>query len=238
MKKLTNLAILIAPLFLIISAIPASAQMMGGFSNSAADWDKVVEHTTKGEQEGKALWDKLQSKQVQCANVSDEDFDALGEYVMGTMTGGSHAAMNAMMIQMHGEQGEEQIHIVLGKRLSGCDINAAFPANGAGFMPMLQMMWGARLPDGQGGSSPLGFYPNNSGHMMNFGYGVLSLGFLGILLWFLWWIFVVAVIVWIARRLLGLPRGRGSRALEIVKERYAKGEITKEEFETIKKNLS
>ena len=58
------------------------------------------------------------------------------------MASESHAAMNAMMIQAHGEDGEEQIHIVMGKRLSGCDTSAAFPAISGGWMPMMNFGFG------------------------------------------------------------------------------------------------
>src|SRR3989338_8325577 len=100
---------------------------MGGFSNTSVDWNEVVEHTTREEQEGKELWNKLQVKEAACADLNDEQYGVLGEYFIGQMAGDSHAAMNAMMIQAHGEDGEEQIHIVMGKRLSGCDTSAAFP---------------------------------------------------------------------------------------------------------------
>ena len=118
----------------------ASAQMMGGFSNSSADWNAVVEHTAREEQEGKELWDKLQAKEIACENLNDEHYGVLGEYFMGQMAGDSHATMNAMMIQTHGEEGEEQIHIVMGKRLSSCDTSTAFPAGSGGWMPMMNMM--------------------------------------------------------------------------------------------------
>ena len=95
----------------------ANAQMMGarlpdgrGFSNSGADWEKVVERALREEKEDKELWGKLQAKQIACADLSDEQYGVLGEYFMGQMAGNSHAAMNAMMIQKHGEDGEEQIH--------------------------------------------------------------------------------------------------------------------------------
>lgn len=156
----SSLAILVLGLFVA----RADAQtMMNRFSNSAADWDKVVEHTVRGEKEGKEIWTNLQAKEIECAKLSDEDFDALGEYFMGQMMGNSHAAMNAMMIQMHGEDGEGQIHIVMGKRLSGCDTAAAFSAGGVGWMPMMQMMgggWGNMMGNWNNplGYNPLGFY--------------------------------------------------------------------------------
>jgi len=37
----------------------------------------------------------------------------------------------------------------MGKRLSGCDTSAAFPSQGVGFMPMMQMMWGGGWSWGQ-----------------------------------------------------------------------------------------
>ena len=56
--------------------ISANAQMMGNFSNTAVDWNEVVEHTAREEQEGKDLWDKLQEKEVACENLNDEQFGA------------------------------------------------------------------------------------------------------------------------------------------------------------------
>ncbi len=215
----------------VVSSLAASAnaQMMGGSSNTTIDWDEVVEHTIREEQEGKEVWDKLQAKQVECANLSDEEFGALGEYFMGQMTGDSHAAMNVMMMQMHGEDGEEQIHIVMGKRLSGCDTSAAVTGISGGWMPMMNMMGG-------GWSSPLGY--NSTNNMMNFGYGF---GFFGWIFMVLWWVLIIAGIVALIKWLTNQPRGNGAReksSLEILKERYARGEIDKREFDEKKKDLT
>jgi len=205
-----------------------NAQMMGGFSNSSVDWDAVVEHTLREEQEGKEVWNKLQTNELACENLSDEQFGVLGEYFMGQMAGDSHAAMNAMMIQTHGE---EQIHIVMGKRLSGCDTSAAFPAGSGGWMPMMNMMWG-------GWSSPSGSN-NSTNNMMNFGFEPLN-GF-GWIFMTLWWVLTIAGIVVLTKWLTSRSRGTHNHeksALEVLKERYAKGEIDKKEFEEKKKDGS
>ena len=208
----------------------ANAQMMGGFSNSTADWEEVVEHTNREEQEGKELWDKLQSKEVACADLNNEQYGTLGEYFMGQMAGESHAAMNAMMIQAHGEDGEEQIHVVMGKRLSGCDTSAVFPSISGGWMPMMNMMWG-------GWSSPLD--GNNSiNSMMNFGFG--PFGGFGLIFMIIWWVLIIAGIVALIKWLTSQSRGtnsHGKSALEILQERYARGEIDKKEFEEKKRDL-
>jgi len=212
-------------------ATSADAQMMGGFSNSSADWDAVIEHTNREEQEGKELWDKLQTKEVACADLNDEQYGVLGEYFMGQMAGESHAAMNAMMIQAHGEDGEEQIHIVMGKRLSGCDTSAAFPAIIGGWMPMMNMMWG-------GWSSHFGSN-NSTNNMMNFGF--TPFGGFGWIFMILRWVLIIAGIVALIKWFTSQSRGTHNHeksALEVLKERYAKGEIDKKEFEEKKKDLS
>ena len=98
-------------------------------------------HTAREEKEGKVIWEKLQAKQITCDELSDGDFGALGEYYMGQMVGDSHEAMNQMMTNMMGKEGEEQMHVVMGKRLSGCDTSAKGGVNSMmGFGNM--MGWG------------------------------------------------------------------------------------------------
>src|SRR3989338_2144759 len=116
---------LVAVCLLALGANVVFAQGMMG--NVGVDAD---DHTAREEAEGKIVWERLQAKQATCADLSDEDFGALGEYFMGTMMGDANASMNAMMTRVHGEDGEEQIHTVMGKRFSGCDTSAAFPAGG------------------------------------------------------------------------------------------------------------
>src|SRR3989344_3459307 len=101
-------------------------------------------HTAREEAEGKEIWEKLQAKQLECKDFTDETYDSLGEYFMGQSIGDTqrHALMNQMMISMMGEEGERQMHIVMGKRLSGCDTSVQLPQNGVGFMPMMWMMGG------------------------------------------------------------------------------------------------
>lgn len=239
MKKL--ILTIFATIVISSFATSANAQMMGGFSNSSADWEEVVEHTAREEQEGSELWNRLsakggsasggQAKEVVCAGLSDEQYGVLGEYFMGQMSGDSHAAMNAMMIQAHGEDGEEQIHIIMGKRLSGCDTSAAFSAISGGWMPMMNMMWG-------GWSSPLGSN-NSTNNMMNFGFG--PFGGFGWIFMILWWVLIIAGIVALIKWLTSQSRrthDHEKSPLEILKERYAKGEIDKKEFEERKKDLN
>jgi len=216
---------------IIIAAVSAAgaanAQMpvLKGFEGMGQNFgvsQEIYDHTIKEEAEGKELWSKLQAKEVVCADLNDEQYGILGEYFMGTMAGKSHAAMNAMMIQMHGEDGEEQIHIAMGKRLSGCDTLAAFPAESLSWMPMMNMMWGKGL-------SP--FNNNLTNNMMNFGFGVMG-GF-GWVFMIFWWVLIIAGIVYFVKWLIRQSGGgnSGKSALDILKERYARGEISKQEFE-------
>ncbi|MCF8050293.1 MAG: SHOCT domain-containing protein [Desulfobacterales bacterium] len=79
---------------------------------------------------------------------------------------------------------------------------------------------------------PYGMGGGNWGHMMNYGPG-------GIFMWLLI-ILVVAVVVYFifARsRSDSLPPSRQDTPLDILKKRHAKGEITREEFEQLKKDL-
>lgn len=74
------------------------------------------------------------------------------------------------------------------------------------------------------------------GHHMNMGYGSFGGGILEIL----FWILIVIGIIYLVKHLSrGREKGerKEERAIEILKERYARGEISKEEFEQKKKEL-
>lgn len=63
----------------------------------------------------------------------------------------------------------------------------------------------------------------------------------GALLMILFWIFVVAgmalLVVWMAGKMVGGGSPRES-ALEMLKKRYARGEISKEEFEEKRRDIA
>jgi putative membrane protein len=77
--------------------------------------------------------------------------------------------------------------------------------------------------------------------MMDWGFGM---GWLGLVMMGVFWVLVIAAIILLIRWRVtsGSSRGRdstaGDSALEILKKRYARGEINREEFEEKKRDLS
>ena len=151
-------------------------------------------HTTREEKEGEVVWEKLQANQINCDKLNDEDFERLGEYFMGQSIGDTqrHATMNQMMISMMGEDGEEQMHVVIGKRLSGCDTTAALPQGSSGFMPMMMnMMTG--FGETKGGVNTMMSY----GNMMGWG----GFGFLFSFFWIVILVDLILLGVWLWKKI-------------------------------------
>ncbi len=75
------------------------------------------------------------------------------------------------------------------------------------------------------------------GFMDNYGYGMMGYG--GMFFGLLCWIIIIVVAYLLIKWLLEQTKSRGNEksALDVAKERYAKGEITTEEFEEMKKHL-
>jgi putative membrane protein len=68
----------------------------------------------------------------------------------------------------------------------------------------------------------------------------IGMGFCGGFMW-LFWILLIVVIVWVVKAAVGSsnnPPEKQKSALDILKERYARSEIDKEEFEQKRKDLS
>ena len=232
MKKIFFVLITIA--FLTISSVAFAQPMMGRFWGNNQNSARADSETAKEEQEGRQIFQNLQSGQTSCQNLSEGDYELLGEYFMGTMMGDSHEAMNAMLERRLGKEGEEQMHIAMGKRMSGCDTSASYP-QGFNFMPMM---------GGWSSSTGTGFNQNNNNSMMwGFGNNPMGWGFglFGLIFMLLFWVLIIAGIVALVRWLT-ISQSHGTHKnektpLDILKERYAKGELSKEEFEAKKKYL-
>lgn len=227
----------------------ARAQMMGGPSGSygmMGGWTypwtsssseaQMSASDTQAIAAGQALYGRLQAKQTGCAALTRDDFDDLGEYFMQQITGAGHPAMDAMLSNMMGEEGDTAVHVAWGERYSGCDTNATFPGRWS------STGVGGGSASGSSGSGYYGFMPMMGYYgyapMMGYGYGGGWFGWvLMVALWALAIVGIVALARWIARgRRMGW-HGRGTSALETLRERYAKGEIDRKEFEEKKKDL-
>ncbi|HLE50858.1 MAG TPA: SHOCT domain-containing protein [Anaerolineales bacterium] len=75
--------------------------------------------------------------------------------------------------------------------------------------------------------------------MMGFGMGF------GLLLMILFWVGLVALAVWVVKALFTgdkgsptLPTGQAPTAREILDQRYARGEITREQYDLMKRELA
>jgi putative membrane protein len=82
----------------------------------------------------------------------------------------------------------------------------------------------------------------NIGGMMDYGgYGGFGVGMalFGWLFMILFWVAIILLIIWLYKQIKG-PESAAAKtetANEILKKRYARGEINKEEFEEKKKDL-
>ena len=77
--------------------------------------------------------------------------------------------------------------------------------------------------------------------MGGFGFGAGMFG-IGALIMIAFWVLVIGGAVWLVATLArgastGAPSAAGQTPLDVLKARYAKGEITKEQFEEMKRAL-
>src|SRR5665648_147144 len=88
--------------------------------------------------------------------------------------------------------------------------------------------------DGMG--SMMGGFGGSSGSFG--GFGLIGM-FIGLIFWILIIVGIVLLIKWLLdqNKLGGQSSMTGESAMEILKKRYAKGEISKEEFEQMKRDL-
>jgi|SRR3989338_451154 len=159
---------------------------------------------------------QLIDSEIGCDKITDEQLEAIGDYYMEQMhPGESHELMDNMM-GGEGSESLKQVHINIAKRLY-CNENVYIGYGMMGSGGMMSMM----------GRGMMGSYPASYDYS-NYGY------------WNIFWILlstaVIFLIVWIIHR-FGIKNTTSETPLNILRKRFAKGEITKKQFEEIKKEM-
>ncbi len=106
-------------------------------TNTSPSTQKVVQIKLE-EVEGQKLLQSIKSNSKTCKDLSQDNFEKIGDYVMRQRVGSSekHAVMDANMEQMMGKDQNVQMHIALGKNATGC----SSPVNAASNSGTMQMM--------------------------------------------------------------------------------------------------
>lgn len=223
MKKIFLISILITPMIL-------PSLVLADMSVSLEEVLAEIMRT-----QGVSEKDKLD-----CQQITDEQFEKLGEAVMGIMHPDptEHELMDKMM-GGEGSQSLKTVHISMGKRYLGCG-GEMMNGGMTGMTGMTGMM--ADGPMGSWWQTNKLTNKNNfnsiMGNFFNSPLGWFGFG-LGWLLMILFWILIIVALLALIRWLWsGGEKPKEGTALEILKERYAKGEISKKEFEEKKRNLA
>src|SRR3989338_2146976 len=148
---------------------------------------------------------------VSCSKLTNEQLEEIGNYYMEQMHPGEAHEMMDNMMGGEGSESLKQVHINMAKRLY-CNENVYIGYGMMGSGGMMNMM----------GSYPASYDYSNYGYWNIF--------------WILFFAAAIFLIVWIIHR-FGIKNIASATPLNILGKRFAKGEITKKEFEDMKKEL-
>ena len=161
----------------------------------------VIAHEHNFEEVEKLIEDK-----VPCGELSEDQLEAMGDYYMEQMhPGEAHEVMDEMM----GGEGSEalrEMHTRMARSFYCGESDAMSPG-------MMNMMMGRGMMNDGGygmmGSTPFGWY-----------------GGFGLVFMLVFWGLVIWLAVWITMKITKTYQ-KSESALEILKKRFARGEITK-----------
>jgi len=176
-----------------------------------------------------------EDEKIDCSKVTDEQLEELGEAFMSVMH--PDPEEHELMDRMMGGEGSptlSSMHRMMGARYLGCYYRRMMPRMmGREMMPgMMGGMMSYPYPckTWRGGRGMMGF--GFGRHVMDFGYGSMFMGII--------FLIIIGLVVYLVIQSVKLKRYDTSlreTPRDILKKRYARGEITKAEFEKIKKDL-
>jgi len=149
---------------------------------------------------------------ISCDKLTDEQLESIGDYYMEQMHPGE---AHEMMDEMMGGEGSEslrQMHINMAKRLY-CNEDVG------------GMMGGGMMGNNMMGSGMTGNYSAYYGYNSFWN-----------ILWLIFLMGVIVLIIWLIYNFT--KKGKESETpINILQKRYAKGDISKKQFETMKKEI-
>jgi putative membrane protein len=168
--------------------------------------------------------EKIIDSKTSCDQLTEDQLEIIGDYYMEQMhPGEDHEIMDE---RMGGEDSESlrQMHINMALSFY-CGEHSVMTSD------MMDFMMGRRGIDTQGGDMMVNGMMNWGG----FGQGWMFFGWIFMVLF---WVAFVLLIIWLYKQVTGTRDVVSvESAIEILKKRYAKGEIDKKEFEEKKKDL-
>ena len=173
--------------------------------------------------------------EIDCNAVDDSLWEEVGEALMGVMH--PDPKEHALMDEMMGGEGSDSLraaHILMGRRYAGCGDGSM----GDGMMGMMggMMMSGGMMGRGAAASGMIESGGYGAGEMS--GGNMMGFPFMGGWFWMIIvWVLIIAGIIWFIQLVRGSGRRSLSDPLTVLKERYARGEITEEEFNRMKKSI-
>lgn len=177
----------------VITTSKADAQMMGGAYQNQQITQQDIASEQEEQDAGQKIFQELQQKKVTCQTLSDDNFDKLGDYFMGQRLGSTeqHAAMDKQMTQMMGEERNTYMHIILGKRASGCFPNTQIPSNTPSFLNTVMGNESSNQNDNDRGVNSM---------MWGYSASAIGWGFLRILTWTVGLIDLILLGIWLFKR--------------------------------------
>jgi len=189
-------------------------------SSTAGTVAAEAESVATEQQQGARVLRAVEDGKRRCIDLSTQEFERVGEYVMGRMAGSTsaHRSMNDLMARMMGERSEERMHELLGQRFTGCARRGT-----ANFGAMIGMMGGVAGTGGPSLGSMMGRTSSRSGGDDDSDLAAVLMVVLMAAL-----VGLVALALW---RWRPGPGRSGGSPLEALGRRFAAGEIDADEYQ-------
>ena len=105
-KLKVSISLLVISFLFLVLAPKTNAQMMGSYQGQTSLSQSDIQNEQNEQDAGQAIYQKLQNDQITCKQLTEDNFDKLGDYFMWRSLGSTqaHAAMDKRITKMMRDQ--------------------------------------------------------------------------------------------------------------------------------------